>query len=185
MSKKIKEVLFDIFDSLVKALIAVFILQLLFFKTCTVVGSSMYPTLTNGEQLIISNFLYEPKENDIVVFHDTGSLNEPIVKRVIATGGKWVKIDFASRLIYVSDDETFDEHDIIDDSHAYFDSGEYAQGTEPMTVYVDEGYIFVMGDNRNNSLDSRSERIGLVDQRTVLGKVIFRISPLSKAGAIN
>ncbi len=177
---------FDIFESVIKALIAVFIIQAVFFKTCTVVGSSMYPTLSNGEQLIISDLFYEPRENDIVVFHETGSLNEPVVKRIIATGGKWVKIDFASRTVYVSEDEFFDSNDIIDDSYAYFDTGEYrTSGEEPLIVYVEEGYLFVMGDNRNNSLDSRSDRIGLVDERSVLGKVIFRISPISKIGTVD
>lgn len=177
---------FDIFESIIKALIAVFIIQTVFFKTCTVVGSSMFPTLSNGERLIISNFLYEPRENDIVVFHETGSLNEPIVKRIIATGGKWVKIDFADRTVYVSDNESFDSNDIVDDCHAYFDTGEYrTNNEEPLIIYVEEGYLFVMGDNRNNSLDSRSEKIGLVDERSVLGKVIFRISPVSAMGTVD
>lgn len=180
-----RQMLFDVFDSFIKALIAVFIIQTLFFRTCTVVGSSMSPTLSDGEKLIISDLFYIPHENDIIVFHQTGDLNEPVVKRVIATGGKWVKIDFAACAVYVSEDDIFEESEIIDEPFAYFDGGTYtSQSSEPLICYVDEGYLFVMGDNRNHSLDSRSEMIGLVDVRSVLGKVIFRISPASRLGTV-
>lgn len=177
--------LFDLFDCFLKALIAVFIIQAVFFQICTVVGNSMYPALQNGEKLIISNFLYEPRENDIIVFHQTGNLNEPVVKRVIATGGKWVKIDFENAKIYVSIDDIFDESDVIEDSHAYLDAGYYTRTySEPLVCYVEEGYLFVMGDNRNHSLDSTSDRMGTIPRESVLGKVIFRIFPFERVGIV-
>ena len=147
-------------------------------------GDSMNVTLLDGEKLVIYNFLYTPKENDVIVFHQTGTLNEPCVKRVIATGDKWVKIDYDAQTLYVSDDAVFTDEDIVDESsHAYFDNGKYDnKGT--LEIYVPKGYLFVMGDNRNNSTDSRSNMIGLVDEKTVLGKVIFRISPKDRIGII-
>ncbi len=176
--------LYEWFDSILRALIIIMILLTFAFKVCTVVGGSMNNTLYNNERLVISNFLYSPKENDIIVFHQTGALNEPCVKRVIATGDKWVKIDYDSGTLYVSNDNIFNEEDIVDESsYAYFDIGSYKiSGT--LETYVPRGYLFVMGDNRNNSTDSRFDAIGLVDERTVLGKVIFRISPANRMGVI-
>ena len=176
--------LYEWFDSILKAIIIILILLAFVFRLCTVVGDSMLNTLHEGEKLIISNLFYSPKENDIIVFHQTGDLNEPCVKRVIATGNKWVKIDYDSSTLYVSDDDIFDEGDIVDESsYAYFDIGRYKmKGT--LETYVPKGYLFVMGDNRNNSTDSRSSIIGLVDEKTVLGKVIFRISPADRFGTI-
>lgn len=178
--------LYEWFDSIIKALIIILILLTFIFRVCTVVGDSMIDTLHDGEQLVIYNFLYTPKENDIIVFHQTGDyLNEPCVKRVIATGDKYVRIDYNNGTLFVSDDEIFTDEDIIDESsYAYFDSGEYDAGGV-YEVYVPEGHLFVMGDNRNNSLDSRSELMGVIDEKTVLGKVLLRISPKDKFGIIN
>ena len=176
----------DIFDIVIKALILILVLLTFVLRMCTVVGDSMNTTLTNGEKLIISNLLYTPKENDIIVFHDTGSFNEPIVKRVIATGNKWVKIDYDNKILYVSSDNIFNEDDIVEESsYAFFDSGNYRYQSGIYEIYVPEGKLFVMGDNRNNSLDSRYNSIGLIDEKTVLGKVIFRMSPPDRIGVIN
>lgn len=168
----------DIFELILKTVIILLILLTFVFRFCNVIGDSMCNTLEDGQHLIVSNVFYKPKENDIIVFHQTGYVNEPIVKRVIATGNKWVKIDYDACLLYVSDDEIFDSNDIVDESsYVYFDTGSYhSQGT--YTVYVPKGYLFVMGDNRNNSLDSRSSLIGLVDEKTVIGKVIFAFPTL-------
>ena len=173
------------FDSIIRSLIIILILLSFSFRVCTVNGDSMNNTLEHEEQLVIFNLFYSPKENDIIVFHQTGDiLNEPCVKRVIATGGKWVKIDYNACILYVSDDDVFTEEDIVDESsYAYFSNGKYSM-TGTLIKQVPEGYLFVMGDNRNNSTDSRSTVIDLVDERTVLGKVIFRTSPSDKFGFI-
>ncbi len=178
-------IMMNVFETIITSLIFVLILLTFFCKVCTVVGDSMNNTLIDGERLIISNLFYSINQGDVIVFHETENLNEPVVKRVIATGNKWVLIDFDNSLLYVSDDEILDETDIVDESsYVYFDSGSYdMRGT--MKVYVPEGYLFVMGDNRNNSTDSRSEKIGLVDERDVLGKAIVRFFPFDSLTFLN
>ena len=177
---------FEIFESLIRAIILVFIILTFLFKICTVVGSSMNTTLYENEKLLVQSIAYSPCEGDIIVFHQTGDiLNEPVVKRVIATENKWVRIDYDNKVLYVSEDNIFDTEDIVDESdYVYFNTGEYKTSGN-YEVYVPDGYLFVMGDNRNNSTDSRSPIISLVDERRVLGKVILRFSPFEKFGTVN
>ena len=183
-SNKINSFVWEIFDTIIKALILILIVLTFCFKMCTVVGSSMENTLHNGERLIITSLDKNLKPGDIIVFHETNFLDEPVVKRIIATGNHWVKIDFDNAIVYVSEDEFFDETDIINDGYAYLDVG-YYRTTGVQTTFVPEGYLFVMGDNRNNSIDSRSKEIGVIDARTVLGKVILRVYPADKFEIIN
>lgn len=181
--------MYDVVEMFVLAVVFVILLLTLCFRLCRVDGPSMNQTLQDGEPLIVSNLFYTPKNGDIIVFHQTNGerettsplsrFNEPIVKRVIATGGQYVKLDYAAKKVYVSDDAIFDESDVIDESYAYFktlDNTDKWKQTSRVTEYhVPEGYLFVMGDNRNNSADSRSPEIGFVDERRVLGRVLFKL----------
>ena len=180
--------LFDYVEMFVFA--AAFVVLILLFgcRICEVSGPSMNKTLQNGERLVISDLFYTPKQGDIIVFHQTSEIddrfNEPIVKRVIATGGQHVKIDFEQNKVYVSDDAVFEENEVINEkSYAYFGASgkwrEAQKGTAQATWQVPEGHLFVLGDNRNDSADSRDARVSFVDERRVLGKVLLRIAPFS------
>ncbi len=185
--------IFDYVELFVFAVIAVGLLVTFFFRICVVSGPSMNQTLSHGQGLFVSDFGYTPHEGDIIVFHQTGSeyasFNEPIVKRVIATGNHYVKIDYTEGKVFVSSDDVFTEDEVIDESrYAYFaaPNGKWAEsGRAPLVEYVPEGYLFVMGDNRNNSADSRSRYVGLVDARRVLGRVYFRVLPFSAFGKVS
>ena len=152
----------------------------------------MENTLYDGETLIISNLFYTPENGDIIVFHQTKTLNEPVVKRVIATAGQWVKVtcgDSPSDMkVYVSNDEIIDDNDLLNESNYFNDDYKLpsfnGESFDFEAQQVPEGCVFVMGDHRYHSTDSRSELVGFVDVRRILGKVLLRISPVDKFGAV-
>ena len=150
----------------------------------------MENTLYDGENLLLYSLFYEPEQDDIIVFHLTDeepNLEKMLVKRVIATGGQTVEIDFKNNTIFVDGVLYEDEHavlknnaDAIVGQYLYFHPDwKYNSITDTMTVTVPEGQLFVLGDNRNFSRDSRDSSIMFVDERCVLGKVIVRIAPFT------
>ena len=174
-------------EVLCAAIIAVVIIFCFVFRIATIDGDSMNHTLHHKDRIIITNLNYEPKNGDIVVIsrnvansiEDQSLGNEPIIKRVIAVGGQMVDIDFETGEVYV-DGKVLKED--------YIGSPTNNNGDVEFPLYVPEGYVFVLGDNRGASLDSRFTVIGengLVDKRYVLGKAIFRFFPLNKIGALD
>lgn len=182
---------FEYLELFVCSISIVFLVFMFGVRLCDVTGESMEKTLYEKEKLLISDLFYEPERGDIIVFHQTGEvLNEPVVKRVIATGGESVVLSYKSnpQSITVTVRDKNGKEIVVDETtYAYYDGtkpGLY-NGQESIEYRVPEGYLFVMGDNRNNSADSRSSVIGLVDERRVLGRVIIRVYPFARFGAID
>ncbi len=165
--------IYDWMQSLVFALIISIIVFIFIFRIVDVSGDSMNPTLINGDKLVVSDVFYKPKQGDIVIFRKDEYKAEALVKRVIATEGQTIEIDFDRGRVYV-DGELLDEPYIAEPTRNQLDF----QG--PQTV--PEGCVFVMGDNRNASSDSRRAEIGMVDERLIVGKVLLRIFPLDSIG---
>ena len=161
---------------------AVLVLFSFVFRICTVDGDSMNNTLHNGEKLIISDIFYVPERGDIIVFHQTGNSNMPLVKRVIGIEGDTVTIDFDTWTVSIIDKNG--NSVVLDESYINIDTPVHRQsGTHTYTV--PQGAVFVLGDNRNDSMDSTDfTHVGYVDCRRILGKVIFRYSPLDKFGTV-
>ncbi len=160
-------------------ILAVFmLLYVLCFRMVVVVGDSMYGTLVDGDRLLLlSNVLYQdPKPGDVIVASkDDFRDGECIIKRIIATEGQTVDIDFLTGNVYV--DGQLLEEDYISSPTML------PEGTDfPLTV--SQGCVFVMGDNRMGSMDSRNPSVGLIDQREILGKAIFILIPGSDHGAV-
>ena len=162
--------LYEWTQALVGSVLAVVLVFTFLIRLIGVDGHSMVPTLQNGDRLLVLSSLLDHyyEYGDIVVLREESFLEEPIVKRVIATEGQTVDIDFEAGIVYV-DGEALDEPYINEPTYM-------EEGTEfPLTV--PEGCIFVMGDNRNHSSDSRDSRLGTVDTRCVLGKAVFLAFP--------
>lgn len=160
----------DMRDILV--LLAVFMLvYVLFFRVVVVKGSSMNDTLVDGDRLLlISGLLYnDPNQGDVIVAaKDTFKEGEPIIKRIVATEGQTVDIDFKTGTVYV--DGVALVEDYISTPTTDFEGVHF-----PLTV--PDGCVFVMGDNRGDSMDSRSPQIGFIDEREILGKAVFLLIP--------
>ncbi len=167
---------YDWLESIVSAIVICILLFLFAVRVVSVDGSSMVPTLHNGERVVITRIFTAPKQGDIVVLTQHSYGDDSLVKRVIATEGQTLDIDFDRGVVTV-DGVVLDEPYIAELTHKRLDM------TGPVTVK--EGCIFCMGDNRNESTDSRSNRIGQIDTRSVLGKVLFRIWPLTFLGKVS
>lgn len=163
--------LYEWVQSLVGSVLVVVAIFTFVIRMMGVDGHSMLNTLQHGDRLLVVNSMlyHDYKYGDIVILRKDGVFDDdPIVKRVIAVEGQTVDIDFAEGIVYV-DGEALEEDYIREPTYT-------AEGTEfPLTV--PEGSIFVMGDNRNGSSDSRDYRLGTVDTRYVIGKAAFLIFP--------
>ena len=164
--------LYDWVQCLIVALIICVVFFAFFVRIIDVVGTSMNPTLNNSDKMLVSGLFYKPQVGDVVVFKkDEYNPNEALVKRVIAVEGQEINIDFDRGIVYI-DGQPIQEDYIAELTKTKEDF------IGPKTV--PEGCVFVMGDNRNMSTDSRKTEIGMVDTRLILGKAYMVIYPLSE-----
>lgn len=144
-----------------------------------VIGSSMAHTLEEKDILLVSGVMYKPEQNDVIVFQSpTVGYDEPLVKRIIAVGGQEINIDFITWAVLVNGEK-------LDETYVNYEEGRNMLSSNiQFPLIIPEGYVFVMGDNRNHSLDSRNTLVGLVDERYIIGRVIFRVYPFDKIGPV-
>ena len=160
---------YDWIQCIIFALVFCVLLFVFAVRMVNVVGHSMVPTLEQNDKVVISNLFYHPKQGDIVVLRKQTLMEEPIVKRIIATEGQTVDIDFDDGVVYV-DGKALDEPYVNEPVH----DRENFEGK----ITVPEGCVFVMGDNRNRSLDSRSLMLGDVDTDLIMGRAFVRLFPI-------
>lgn len=162
--------LYEWISAVVSALIIILLIFTFLIRIVGVSGSSMEPTLKDGNVLAITTLKFNIKRGDIVVVKPTKQ-DEPLIKRVIAVAGDTVDINFADGSVSVNG-QILNEPYIAAPTNRSFDLA--------FPLKVPEGCVFVMGDNRNHSFDSRSSAVGFIDEREILGVVRFRIFPIGK-----
>ncbi len=174
--------LFEWLQLLMGCVLIAVILFNCFARLTRVDGNSMDNTLKDGEMMLVWSLGYSPKQGDIVVLNKTDEVTKQllggkaIVKRVIATGGQTVDIDYTTGTVYV-DGTPLEEPYIREEMYLPGNPMMYNTHWE-----IPEGSIFVMGDNRNYSTDSRHEMVGPIDEDYILGKVVFALWPMEKFG---
>ena len=174
--KSLTALIFDVVSIVATAVLAVGVCFTFFVRTIQVSGDSMFPTLNDKEQIILQSVYTKPVSGDIVVTAQPSlapEIEDVLVKRVIATEGQTVRFELNS------DGKTFSAYvdDVkLDEPYINGEMITVRDYTGPVTV--PEGYVYVMGDNRNFSADSRDDRVGMIREEYIMGKVVYKAAPL-------
>ena len=174
MNKVVKEIM-DWVISIALAVIIALVIRTYVFTLVRVDGPSMNPTLTHGDTLYTHKLFYKPKVGDIIIFHPKSAPEKAYVKRIIATEGQHVHFDKLTYTVSV-DGKVLDE--------PYIDGAITMPKSMGTDIVVPEGHVFVMGDNRINSTDSRDISVGCVSLESIEGRAVFRILPFQSAGVL-
>jgi len=165
-------VIYEYAETVLFAMLLLVMLFTFFFRVAGVKGGSMEPTLFTDERLLLTTHFYEPAHGDVVVINRY--TEDPLIKRVIGVAGDTIRIDGMSGTVYRNGEALVETY--------------ISAATDPKEmdgeITVPEGYIFVLGDNRPVSKDSRSAEIGLVDTEDVVGRAVWRVWPLNRFGAV-
>ena len=177
MENKTAKNLYEWIRVLVPAVVTVVLVFTLGIRVVSVSGESMRETLQDGDRLVTSSLFYTVEPGDIVVINREDG-QEPLIKRCIAVAGQTVDIDFDAGIVYV-------DGVALEEDYVNTPTNTHSSSTIDFPCTVPEGHIFVLGDNRNNSLDSRYAEIGMIDLENVFGEVLFRLLPLDRFGLVD
>lgn len=174
----IKSEVFDWFEAICFSVVGIILVFTLFVRSAQVEGNSMLPNYREGDRLLLVNTAFSKVQaGDVVVITQPTTVGHPIIKRVIATEGQTVYIDYSTGKVYV-------DGRIINEDYIMEPISTMPRDPVSLPLTVSKGKVFVMGDNRNESSDSREVGIGEIDTRYILGKAIFRILPFDSFGTI-
>lgn len=170
--KKVTDYMFDLTRTIIFVFAFMSVIFTFIIRDANVVGNSMLDTLHSDDKILMTNFMYKPKCGDIVAINAENQIEKRIIKRVIATEGQTLVVDYSKNAVYVDGIQ-------IDEPYV---SSITREPSNPLQVpyVIPEGYIFVMGDNRIISLDSRDKSIGLVSVNDVIGKAQFIVYPFDR-----
>lgn len=170
----LSQMIYELMGTVLGAVIVLLLVLALFLRQVTVDGASMNDTLQHDDRLLVTCFQYTPRCGDIVIVTHGRYLEEPIIKRVIAVAGQSIDIDSSTGDVIV-DGVLLKENYILGRTTTLPNSTE-------LPAVIPEGYVFVMGDNREHSLDSRSVTVDLIPVENIIGKAVFRWYPINTFG---
>lgn len=177
MKTKLFSVFYDLTESIVQGIFLAVLLVCFVVRTVNISGDSMLPTLKNNDKIIVWELNYKPKSGDIVIIKRGKYLDTPLIKRIIATENQIIDINYFTDKVIINNEELHENY--IREKNLWL------QGDIDLPCKIPKDHVWVMGDNRNNSTDSRFAEVGLIPIKNIIGKAVYRISPFDNIGKIN